>query len=116
MTSWLSKYGPAKMLMEILSMLQQFVTVQDFGGKPLKRVLMTTSEQGVYVADPGMLSAIKFGISAPSAVKPQHVFNFDAPIFDDLMAQWQTKKQTCATTWAKLGRVQPMDDEDDCCL
>jgi hypothetical protein len=97
--------------MEISSMLQQFVTVQDFGGKPLKRVLMTTSEQGVHVADPGMLSAIKFGISAPIAVKPQHVFNFDAPIFDDLMSQWQAKKKTCATTWAKLGQFEPMDDD-----
>lgn len=97
-------------------MLQQFVTVQDFGGKPLKRVLMTTSEQGVHVADPGMLSAIKFGISAPIAVKPQHVFNFDEPIFHDLMSQWQAKKQTCATTWAKLGQFEPKDDDDfdDC--
>ncbi|VTZ21109.1 conserved hypothetical protein [Methylocella tundrae] len=95
-------------------MLQQFVTVQDFGGKPLKRVLMTTSEQGVHVADPGMLSAIKFGISAPTAVNPRHVFNFDEPIFDDLMSQWQAKKETCATTWAKLGQFQASDHDDDC--
>ncbi len=96
-------------------MLQQFVTVQDFGGRPLKRVLMTTSEQGVHVADPGMLSAIKFGISAPTAVNPEHVFNFDEPIFDDLMSQWQAKKQTNANTWAKLGQFQPVDHgEEDC--
>lgn len=96
-------------------MLQQFVTVQEFGGKPLKRVLMTTSEQGVHVADPGMLSAIRFGISAPITVKPQHVFNFDEPIFDDLMSQWRSRRETCATTWAKLGRFQPRDDDDDDC-
>ncbi len=94
-------------------MLQQFVTVQDFGGKPLKRVLMTTSEQGVHVADPGMLHAIKFGISAPTAVDPELVFNFDEPIFDDLVAQWQAEKQTCATTWAKLGQFQPLDHDED---
>lgn len=96
-------------------MLQQFVTVQDFGGKPLKRVLMTTSEHGVHVADPGMLHAIKFGISAATAVNPEHVFNFNEPIFDDLMAQWQEKRQTCATTWAKLGQFRPLDHDDGDC-
>jgi hypothetical protein len=93
-------------------MLQQFVTVQAMGGKPLKRILMTTSNQGVHVADPGLLAAIKSGIYAPIAVRPEHVFNFDEPIFHDLMSQWQSKKRTSATTWAKLGRFQPMDDDD----
>lgn len=94
-------------------MLQQFVTVQDLGGKPLKRVLMTTSDEGVHVADPGMLYAIRFGVSRPIAVSPEQVFNFDPPIFDDLLAQWQAEKQTCATTWAKLGQFQPMEDDED---
>lgn len=94
-------------------MLQQFVTVQDSGGKPLKRILMTSSEDGVFVADPGMLYAIRFGVAAPITVSPTQVFNFDPPIFDDLMAQWKAEKQTCATTWAKLGRFQPMDDDED---
>jgi hypothetical protein len=98
--------------MEISRMLKKFVTVQDFGGKPLKRVLMTTSEQGVHVADPGMLIAIKFGVAAPTAVKPQNVFNFDEPIFDDLMSQWHARRETCETTWAKLGRFRPMEEDE----
>lgn len=96
-------------------MLQQFVTVQGFGGMPLKRVLMTTSEEGVHVAEPGMLSAIRFGMATPAAVRPTQVFNFDPPIFDDLMDQWRNKNQTCAKTWAKLGRFQPMRDDAEAC-
>ncbi|MEJ0092181.1 MAG: hypothetical protein WDN46_01700 [Methylocella sp.] len=92
-------------------MLQQFVTVQASGGKPLKRILMTTSDKGVHVADPGLLAAIKSGIFAPIAVRPEHVFNFDEPIFDDLVSQWRSTKRTSATTWAKLGQFQPMDDD-----
>ncbi|WP_395665320.1 hypothetical protein [Methylocella sp.] len=98
-------------------MLQQFVTVQGSGGKPLKRVLMTASDDSVYVADPGMLYAIRFGVAKPITVSPDQVFNFDAPIFDDLLAQWQARNETCSTLWAKLGQFQPMEDDDDegCC-
>ena len=96
-------------------MLQQFVTVQEFGGKPLKRVLMTTSEQGIHVADPGMLSAIKFGISTPITVKLQHVFNFDEPIFDDLMSQWQAKRRHAPPHGQSLAGSSPGIDDDDRC-
>jgi hypothetical protein len=93
-------------------MLQQFVTVQDLGGKPLKRILMTTSDKGVHVADPSLLAAIKSGIYAPIAVPADHVFNFDEPIFHDLVSQWRSTKRTKATTWAKLGRFWPMGDDN----
>lgn len=94
-------------------MLQQFVTVQALGGKPLKRVLMTTSEKGVHVADPGLLDEIKSGIHAPIAVLPETVFNFDEPIFNDLLSQWHSEKRTSAKTWARLGQFQAMRDWAD---
>lgn len=94
-------------------MLQQFVTVQAMGGKPLKRVLMTTSEKGVHVADPGLLDEIKSGIHAPIAVLPETVFNFDEPTFNDLLSQWHSEKRTSPKTWARLGRFQPIRDWAD---
>lgn len=94
-------------------MQQQLVIVQALGGKPLKRVLMTTSEKGVHVADPGLLEEIKTGIHAPVAVLPEQVFNFDELIFDELLVQWRSLKQTNAETWAKLGNFQSMYDSVD---
>jgi hypothetical protein len=91
-------------------MLQQFVVVQALGGKPLKRVFMTVSERGVHVADPGLLDEIKSGIHAPVAVTPEKVFNFDESVFNELVVQWHSFKQTSAETWTKLGNFQPIYD------
>jgi len=94
-------------------MVQQFVIVQALGGKPLKRVFMTTSDKGVHVADPGLLDEIKSGIHAAIRVAPDKVFDFDERVFNELLTQWHTSKQTEAATWAKLAPFQPIYDSVD---
>ncbi|WP_156898236.1 hypothetical protein [Methylocapsa acidiphila] len=91
-------------------MLQRFVVVQALGGKPLKRIVMTSDSKGILVADPGLLGEIETGIHQPVTAPLRTVFNFDEPVFAELMSQWHADKKTDAATWAKLDRFQPMLD------
>ncbi len=89
-------------------MLQKYVIVQALGGKPLKRVVMTSAPKGVLVADPGLLDEIGSGIHQPITAPLESVFNFDELIFDELQLQWRASQQTSAATWAKLGNFEPV--------
>lgn len=94
-------------------MLPKYVIVQALGGKPLKRVVMTSAAKGVLVVDPGLLGEIESGVSQAATAPWDRVFNFDERIFDDLLAQWRSAQQTSVATWAKLGHFQPMLDSVD---
>lgn len=91
-------------------MLQKFVIVQALGGKPLKRVVMTSAAKGVIVADPGLLDEIGSGLHQPVTAPLATVYDFDERIFGELLLQWRSAKETNAETWAKLGQFQPMLD------
>jgi hypothetical protein len=89
-------------------MLQKFVIVQAFGGKPLKRIVMASAKKEVVVADPGLLDEIGTGLHQPVAAPLATVFNFDEDVFDELSQQWRSAKETHAETWARLGPFQPI--------
>jgi hypothetical protein len=94
-------------------MLQKFVIVKAYCGKPLKRVFMTAEENEIIIGDPDRLADIKSGDHAIACVSYDRVFNFEEDTYLELVREWETSNETSSDMWMRLGHIELPKDADE---
>ncbi|GJE48237.1 nucleoside-diphosphate-sugar epimerase [Methylobacterium sp. PvP062] len=76
--------------------------VRAYDGEPLKRVILATGPDVLYVANPRFLDAIRTGRSQPIGFRPVDCYAWDEIAFERLSEAYAASGQTETDAWIAL--------------
>jgi hypothetical protein len=79
--------------------MSDFVLVRAFLGEPLKRVVIRSDAQRVYVANPDLLSEVEQGRSHPIGFPSQDVFIYNSDSYNTILSLWHKFEVVSYREW-----------------
>jgi len=83
------------------------VIVRAFEGCPLKREVIWSDRQHVYLVNPEMIEALERGETHPIGFPTEDVFIYTSESYDTLMRIWNNIGSVPDATWQQLDCYRP---------
>lgn len=87
-------------------MNRPIVIARAYRGEPLKRIVVGTSGNCVYIANPATIDAVESGKSSPIGFPGEDVFLFNSKAYEALRAEWERRQATDPELWRGLARYR----------
>jgi hypothetical protein len=80
-------------------MAYPLVLARAYGGEPLRRFVIQTTDRAVFLVNPDFLAAVEAGERGPAGFPIEDVFEFDAELYARLRVQWEREGRTDDALW-----------------